>query len=107
MNSATSTRYWNKIVFVIVAAFGSAYLPPHLLTILIGKDALLLSLGMVAQEQQRIGRNVIHIEHTLPITLHAGDGGEAAAIPVVEFILLALTDEIVIVAGKSGANPLG
>ena len=38
-------------VIVIVAAFGSAYLPPHLLTVLIGKDALLLSLGMVAQEQ--------------------------------------------------------
>lgn len=37
-------------VIVIVAAFGSAYLPPHLFTILIGKDALLLAFGMVTQE---------------------------------------------------------
>ena len=70
-----------------------AYLPPHLFPLLVGEDALLLALGEVAQEQQRMGRYVVHGEHALLVALHAGDGGEAAAVLVEQLVLLTIADE--------------
>ena len=55
---------------------------------------------MVTQKQHCMGGYIIYIEHALPIALHAGDGGEAVAIPVVEFVLLTFADEVVVVAGQ-------